>query len=227
MTHLALQPQIVRKPDYLTVNPGTDKSLLQEIVEQIAKLALLAADQRCENDDPDRPRQVEDLLENLLAGLGRDRSAALRAVAGADPGVEYAKIIVDLGDCADRAARALAGRFLGDRNRRAQALDPLDVRLGHLAEKLPRVAREALDVAALALGVERVEGQRALARAAHARQANELVSRQDEIDAAEIMLSGTFDNDVGSGHGTGAGVSGYERGKPGILPHRRTLGQGG
>ena len=40
-----------------------------------------------------------------------------------------------------------------------QALDEVDVRLVHLAQELPGVGREGLDVAALALGVNGVEGQ--------------------------------------------------------------------
>ena len=48
-------------------------------------------------------------------------------------------------------------------------VDPVGVGLVELREELPRVGRERLDVAPLALGVERVEGQRALARAADAR----------------------------------------------------------
>ena len=39
-----------------------------------------------------------------------------------------------------------------------------------LTEELPRVGAEGLDVAALALGVERVEGEARLARAADARE---------------------------------------------------------
>ena len=65
--------------------------------------------------------------------------------------------------------RYLKGSYIPDNaykhNRRRQALDQVDVGLFHELQKLPRVRRERLDVAALALGVERVEGERALARA--------------------------------------------------------------
>jgi hypothetical protein len=46
-----------------------------------------------------------------------------------------------------------------------QALDEVDVRLVHLPEELPGVRRQRLDVAALALGEDRVEGQARLAGA--------------------------------------------------------------
>jgi hypothetical protein len=48
-------------------------------------------------------------------------------------------------------------RLLVDRDRRRQALDEVDVGLVHLAEELAGVGRQRLDVAALALGVDRVE----------------------------------------------------------------------
>ena len=48
----------------------------------------------------------------------------------------------------------------------AEPVDPVDLGLGHLAEELPGVAGKALDVPPLPLGIQRVERQRALARAA-------------------------------------------------------------
>ncbi len=45
----------------------------------------------------------------------------------------------------------------------AEAVDGIDFRTLHLVEELARVGRERFDVAALALGVDGVEGERALA----------------------------------------------------------------
>jgi hypothetical protein len=80
-------------------------------------------------------------------------------------GVQQAQIIVDFGDGADGRARVVAGGFLLDGDRRAQALDQVDVGLFHQLQKLPRVSRQRLDIAPLALGVQRVEGERGFARA--------------------------------------------------------------
>ena len=85
---------------------------------------------------------------------------AVRAVRLAEPGVEDAQVVVDLGDGADGRARALARRLLLDADGRRQAGDVLDLRLLHLAEELAGVAGQRLDVAPLALGVDRVERQR-------------------------------------------------------------------
>ena len=48
-------------------------------------------------------------------------------------------------------------------------VDAVHLRLVHAIEELPRVGGERLDVAALAFGVDGVEGERGLARAADAR----------------------------------------------------------
>ena len=103
--------------------------------------------------------------DDLLARLRGDGPVALRAVPLADPGEQDAEVVVDLGDRADGAARVPAAGLLLDRDRRAEPVDPVDLGLGHLAEELAGVAGEALDVPPLPLGVQRVERQRALARA--------------------------------------------------------------
>ena len=95
---------------------------------------------------------------------------------------------MDLGHRADRAparpprpaagATAMAGR---------DAVDPVGVGLVEPFEELAGVGRERLDVAPLPLGVERVERQRALARPAHARQDDQPVERQVEVDPLEVV----------------------------------------
>ena len=98
-----------------------------------------------------------------------DLAAALRAVGHADARVEQAQVVVDLGDGADGRARVAAGAALVDGDGRAEPLDLVDVRLLHQAEELARVGRERLDVAALPLGVDRVERQAATCRSRTAR----------------------------------------------------------
>jgi hypothetical protein len=59
---------------------------------------------------------------------------------------QHPQIVVDLGDRADRRTRVVPRRFLGDRDRRAQAADVIHIRLGHLAQKLSGKAGKALDI---------------------------------------------------------------------------------
>ena len=78
-------------------------------------------------------------------------AAALVAALLAGARVEHAQVVVDLGDRADRRARVRRRALLLDGDRRRQAAEVLVLRLLHLAEELPRVRRQRLDVAALAL----------------------------------------------------------------------------
>ena len=80
-----------------------------------------------------------------------------------------------------------------------QALDEVDVGLVHLAEELPRVGRQRLDVAALALGEDRVEGEAGLARAGQAGEDDHRVARQVEVDVAQVVLARAAD-DQSVGH---------------------------
>jgi hypothetical protein len=101
-----------------------------------------------------------------------------------------------VGDGADRGARVLGGGLLVDRHGGREALDEVDVGLVHLAEELARVGRERLDVAALALGEDRVEGQAGLAGPGQAREDDERVPREVEGDVLEVVLPGAPDDEL-------------------------------
>ena len=65
----------------------------------------------------------------------------------------------------------------------------VDVGLLHLLEELPGVGGERLDVAALALGVDGVEGERGLARAGQPGDDHQLVARDLDVDVLEVVLA--------------------------------------
>ena len=98
---------------------------------------------------------------------------------------------MDFGDRADSRARVALGRLLVDRDRRRQALDRIDVGLVHLAQELPRVGRQRLDVAALPLRVDGVEGKARLAGAREPGDDDQGVARQLEGDILEVVLART------------------------------------
>jgi hypothetical protein len=62
-------------------------------------------------------------------------------------------------------------------------------------QELPRVGRKGFNVAALALGIQRVEHQRGLPGAADPRHNDQLVEGNVEVKIFEIVLSGTADAD--------------------------------
>jgi hypothetical protein len=108
----------------------------------------------------------------------------------ADVREEQTQIVVDLGDGADGRARIRAGRLLLDRDGRGEAVDEIDIRLLHLLEELAGIRRQRLDIAPLAFGVNRVEGERRLARARKAGHDDQSVARDVDVDVTEVVDPG-------------------------------------
>jgi hypothetical protein len=120
------------------------------------------------DEQPRAGRQLAQAAGNELGGLTRDVHAALPAIGPADPREQQAHVVVNLGGRADGGSRVPDAVLLPDGDGRANAFDAIDVGLLHPLEELPRVGRQRLDVAALPLGVDGVEGERRLPRPAHA-----------------------------------------------------------
>ena len=181
-----------RMHDAVYADPAV--TLAVELVEQVDELALAGADHRREHLEPGALVHRQHLVDDLLRCLLGDALTAHRAVRRAGAGIEQAQIVVDLGDGADRRARVAVGGLLIDRHRGRQALDEVDVRLVHLPEELPGIRRQRLDVAALPLGENGVERQRRLARPGQPREDDQGVTRQVKVDAAQIVLARTLDD---------------------------------
>ena len=181
------------------VDPDPGEALLGQVVEQGAVLALAAPHHRGHDLEAGPLGQLEHPVDDLLGGLARHGPPADGAVGMADAGVQQAQVVVDLGDRPDGRARVAGGRLLVDGDGRRQALDEVDVGLVHLAQELAGVGRERLDVAALALGVDGVEGQGGLARARQPGEDDQPVPRQVERDIAQIVLASPA-NDETVGH---------------------------
>src|SRR5690606_21218498 len=87
-------------------------------------------------------------------------------------------------------------RLLIDADRGAQPFDEIDIGSVDLAEKLAGVSAEALDIAALALGEDRVEGEARLATAGKPGEHHHAVARDREVDILQIVHSRASDADV-------------------------------
>ena len=178
MLVLLVERDLLLEQAQLAVDLDAREALGAQLLEQLAVLALAPAHDRRQHHEARALLELHDLVDDLLGRLPGDRLAADVAVRLADPRPQQAQVVVDLGDRADRRARVARGRLLVDRDRRRQALDRVDVGLVHLAEELARVGAQRLDVAALALGVDRVEGQRRLPRPRQPRDDDERVARE-------------------------------------------------
>ena len=82
-----------------------------------------------------------------------------------------------------------------------EAFDGVDVGALDLVEELAGVGGERFDVAALALGVDGVEGERTLAGAGETGDHRERVAGDAHVDVAQIVLARAAHRDVSDGHG--------------------------
>ena len=79
----------------------------------------------------------------------------------------------------------------------------LHIGLLHHLEELPRIGAKALDITALPLGIDRIEGKARFARARQARNHDQGIARQINIDAFKIVLSRTANRDFSEHSGGG------------------------
>ncbi len=193
---LLVEDDLLVEPAQLAVDLGPRVALEPHLLEQFPVLAFAPADDRRHDHEFGAVLERHQPVDDLLLGLAGDLLAALGAVRDADPRPQQPQVVVDLGHRADGRARVARGRLLVDRDRRREALDRVDVGLLHQPEELARVGRQRLDVAALPLGVDRVEGKARLARAGEPGDHDQRVARQLDVDVLEVVLAGAGDDDL-------------------------------
>ena len=86
---------------------------------------------------------------------------------------------------------AIAGR---------KPFDGVHFRALHLIEELPRVGGKRFDVAALALGVNRVKRERGFARTGKPGDDGQRVARNFEADVLQVVLARAANDDFGQAH---------------------------
>ena len=195
VAHLLVEVDRLLEQAVLAVDLDAREAVGPELLEEVPVLALARPHDRRVDGEPRPLREREHLLDDLLGRLARDLAPAGGTVRPADARVEEPQIVVDLGDRADGGPRVPGRRLLVDRDRRREPLDRVDVGLVHLAEELARVGRERLDIASLALGVQRVEGKARLPGSRESGDDDELLARQLDGDVAEVVLPRTSDDD--------------------------------
>src|SRR4051794_8778166 len=184
---------------HIPVDADADEALPTGVVEDAVALGLPVLDQWPEDEKPGALGQGKDLVDDLLNRLALDRMA-VGAVRMSGTGEQQPEIVVDLGDGPDRRSRVPRRALLVDRDRRRQPVDLVDVGLLHLAEELPGVRTEALDIAALALGVDRVEGKAALSAAGQAGDDDQPIARKRDGDVLQVVFAGTTNDELILGH---------------------------
>ena len=163
--------------------------------ELLAVFALAAAHDRRKQIKPRALGQREHTIDHLRHGLTFDRKPGRRRIGNAHARPEKPHVVVDLRDGAHGRARIAGRGLLLDGDRRGQAVDLIHVRLLHHFQELARIGGEGLHVATLALGVDRVERKRGLARAGEPGEHHQLIARDLDVDVLEIVLARAADGD--------------------------------
>src|SRR5262249_35067297 len=151
--------------------------------------ALARHDERSQQGDALAAISGEQARRDALLALRRDRHVVIGAMLRAELDVEQAQEMVRLGERGHRALAAAAGGALLDRDRGRNAEDRVDVGARSRLHELARIGVQRLEVAALSLGEEDVEGERALAAAGNPGYDGEAIARNVDVDALEVVLA--------------------------------------
>ena len=160
--------RLLREIDQFAVDTGAHVAVLFGLGEGVGVGAFAVAGEGRQQLELGAAGQGGQLVGDHLGGLGLDDTAAVGAVGRAYPRKQNAQVIHHLGDGADGGTRVLADRFLLDGDGGAEAADVVHFGFFHLPQELPRIGREAFDVAPLPFGVDGVEGEGGFAAAADA-----------------------------------------------------------
>ncbi len=187
--------------------------------------------QRRQDVHPRAGRLGHDLVHDFVDRLRADGNVAIRTVGLAQPSHQDPQVVVDLGHRADGRARRVAQVLLFDGDGRRQAVDMVDLGLLHLADELAGVGAQAFHVPPLAFGVDRVHGQRTLARSAGAAEHGHGVALDAGVDVLQVVLLGTLDDDLLGQHARTVGArtgAGLARAPPRLAasPRGQCRGQG-
>ncbi len=195
MLFVTVEFDFVIQADDFAIHPRAHEPGLADFLEDGLVGSLTRAHHRREDQDARAFVESFDGLHNFLGRLFDHLASADRAVRRADAGVQQPEIIVYLGYGTHRRARVVGGRFLVDGYCRGESLNVVHIRFIHLPDELARVGRERLDIAALALGEDGIEGQGGFAGAGQPGNDDEFIAGNLDRDVFQVMLAGAHHAD--------------------------------
>ena len=189
MAQLLVQNRGILQLVESAVHFHTLEALLAQVQEFLAVFALAVADDRGKQIGAGAFGHRHDGIDHILHLLRGDRQAGGGRKRRADAGEQQPHVIVNLGHRADGGAGVLRRGLLFDGNGRGQARDMVDVGLAHHVQELPRIGGQRFHIAPLAFGIDRIEGQAGLARAGQTGDHHQLVARDADVHAFQIVLA--------------------------------------
>ena len=138
---------------------------------------------------------LQDQINHLANGLRRQHRVVGGATGLPHPGEQQAQIVVDFGDGPHRGAGIVGGGFLLYGNGGGQPFYMIHIGFFHHGQELPGVGGQGFHIAALAVGVDGVEGQGGFAGTGQAGDHHHLAPREIQIDVFQVVGSGPADAD--------------------------------
>ena len=171
----------------LAVDPCVDIPLPRQRLEQLPVVALATLHHRGHQRDAPPGKAFENQLRDPVVRVVDHLLARHRRVGPRRPRVEQAQEVVDLRHGPHRRTRVLVRGLLLNGDNRAQSRDLVHVGTLHRPHELTRIGRQRLHVAALSLGVDRVEGQRRLPRPRKTRDDHQFAARNFQIHVFQVV----------------------------------------
>ena len=118
------------------------------------------------------------------------------AVRRSDPGVEKPQVIENFGGRANRGTGIVGAVFLIDSDRGRESLNAVDIRFIADIEKLTGVGGETFEVTPLALGIKRIESERALSGARGTGDDDQLIPGKLSVHVLQVVSLRSPDDDL-------------------------------
>ncbi len=177
------------------VDSGVGEALLARALEHLLVESLAADHLGRKEGGRGSADAGAHLVHDGRLRLRGQRPAAAGAVLPAELAVEQAQEVVGLRQRRDGGAPPAELMRCSIATVGARPRDHVDIGPLHDLHVLADVGRQALEVAPLALGEEDVEGQGGLARPGDARQHDQLVVGQCDVDVLQVVLAGAANLD--------------------------------
>ena len=178
------------------VDADLPDTLFPELCQRFAVEALPPEYHRRSNGHAAAAEAAPDLLEHRLGGLRHDGLTAAGAVLDTQLAVKKPQVVVDLREGGHGGPAPSLAHALLDGHRGRDARHVVDLGAVHDLQVLPDVVRQALEIAALPLCKEDVEGERRFPGTAHARDDDEFVPGDGDREILQVVLAGAPDLDV-------------------------------
>ena len=152
--------QIIKR----TIDFDTLKALFAQLGEFFAIFPLSVAHDGRQQIAARALLHGHDPVDHILHLLGFNRQTRFRRKWRANPREQKPHIVINFCHRAHCRAGIFRGGFLLNGDGRTQTADVINIRFFHHIQKLPRIGRQAFNVAPLPLCIDRVKGQRRFSR---------------------------------------------------------------